>query len=362
MALTDFYPTDYLTARQRLRDAAGRFGWMTAVHPITARGPGGGELTLDVFTSPRPAPATLILSSGVHGVEGPFGSAVQLFALNQWGNSPPVRVVLVHAVNPFGFAHRRRFNEDNVDLNRNFLLPDQRYTGSPPRYADLDPLLNPPCPPRRIDPFPLHAVWKVLKYGLPTLKQAIAGGQYDHPRGIFFGGHGPAESVRICGEQLPHWFGESGVVCHLDFHTGLGPWGSFKLLLDIQPTEQQRQWLTDRFGSDSFEVCHADGVAYDARGGFGPWCDARAQQSAGREYLFACAEFGTYGPITVLTAVKRENQAHHWGAAGSDATERAKRRLAEVFVPTSAAWRSRALEQAWELVDSAARGLTSRAA
>ncbi len=358
MAWPDFYPTDYLTARRRLRDAAGRFGWHTESHPIAARGPGGGELALDVFTSPRPAPATLILSSGVHGVEGPFGSAVQLFALNSWGNSPPVRVVLVHAVNPFGFAHRRRFNEDNVDLNRNFLLPDQRYTGSPPRYADLDPLLNPPVPPARLDPFPLHAAWKVLKHGLPALKQAIAGGQYDHPRGIFFGGHRPAESVQICGEQLRHWLGESGSVFHLDFHTGLGPWGSFKLLLDIEPTADQRQWLTDRFGVGSFEVSEQNGVAYETVGGFGPWCAARRGD---REYLFACAEFGTYGPITVLTAVKRENQAHHWGTAGSAATERAKRRLAEVFVPASAAWRSRALEQAWELVDSAARGLASRA-
>ena len=32
-----------------------------------------------------------------------------------------VAVLLVHAVNPYGFSHLRRANEDHIDLNRNFL-------------------------------------------------------------------------------------------------------------------------------------------------------------------------------------------------------------------------------------------------
>ena len=36
-----------------------------------------------------------------------------------------VRVVIVHAVNPYGFACGRRFNEDGVDLNRNVLSDDE---------------------------------------------------------------------------------------------------------------------------------------------------------------------------------------------------------------------------------------------
>src|SRR5690606_39367139 len=29
-------------------------------------------------------------------------------------------VLLIHAINPYGFSHIRRVNEDNIDLNRNF--------------------------------------------------------------------------------------------------------------------------------------------------------------------------------------------------------------------------------------------------
>jgi hypothetical protein len=34
-------------------------------------------------------------------------------------------IVFVHALNPFGFKHHRRVNEDNVDLNRNFLTAEE---------------------------------------------------------------------------------------------------------------------------------------------------------------------------------------------------------------------------------------------
>jgi hypothetical protein len=35
--------------------------------------------------------------------------------------APNVAVVFIHAVNPYGMSFWRRWNENNVDLNRNFL-------------------------------------------------------------------------------------------------------------------------------------------------------------------------------------------------------------------------------------------------
>ncbi len=61
-------------------------------------------------------------SIGLHGVGGFPGSAIQLQFLNEL---PEVRrggaIVLGHILNPYGMAWIRRFNENNVDLNRNFL-------------------------------------------------------------------------------------------------------------------------------------------------------------------------------------------------------------------------------------------------
>ena len=344
------FPPDYSAARQRFCTLATRHGWALESHPVAAKGPDGEELTIDVAAHGPPGGKLLVVSGGVHGVEAPFGAAVQLALLEKWEASPPVRCLFVHAVNPWGFAHRRRANEDNADLNRNFLLPGQEYRGSPAGYAHLSPLLNPPHAPGGFDPFPLRAGWAVLRHGMAKLKQAVAAGQYDHPKGLFFGGHAPAESVRVLAHHWERWLGDSADVAHLDFHTGLGKRGAHTLLLDVDPTPEQVAWLTERYGPAGFEVADPRRVAYDARGGFGPWCHSRRR---GRAYLFACAEFGTYGPVRVVGALRRENMAHHWGEPSDPATARAKAALAEAFCPASAAWRAGAVEAGVRLAERA---------
>jgi hypothetical protein len=121
-------------------------------HPIGAAGPGDEELTVDVGYFPGGDPErVLVVSSGVHGVEGFFGSAVQVALLEQWAsvNPPSTKCVFLHVLNPFGFAWLRRFDENNVDPNRNFLLPGERFEGAPEAYARLDSFLNPRRPPSR---------------------------------------------------------------------------------------------------------------------------------------------------------------------------------------------------------------------
>lgn len=40
-------------------------------------------------------------------------------------------MLFIHAVNPYGFAWRRRVNENNVELNRSFLLEGETHEGCP---------------------------------------------------------------------------------------------------------------------------------------------------------------------------------------------------------------------------------------
>ncbi len=229
------FSSDYATARQRFRQAASNLGWQLEAHPIGVAGQGGEELTIDVGCSSGGDPErVLVVSSGVHGVEGFFGSAVQVAVLEQWASAtPPVtKCVFLHGLNPFGFSWLRRFDENNVDPNRNFLLPGERFEGAPEGYTQLDAFLNPRRPPSRWEPFTLKALWHIARHGMPTLRQAIAGGQYRYPQGLFFGGAGPSRVQQLLAENLPRWLGGSKCVAHLDFHTGLGPSGACKLLID----------------------------------------------------------------------------------------------------------------------------------
>lgn len=168
---------------------------------------------------------TLVLSSAVHGVECFFGSAIQLSLLESLidkNRSAPIRYVLLHGINPFGFANLRRFDEGNVDLNRNFPANSEDLPEAPELYRRLNSLLNPGSPPRRYDAFMLKLIWCILRFGKQRIKSAIAGGQYAFPKGLFFGGTTPSQAICIVQENCDSWIGGGDVVLHIDLHSGLG--------------------------------------------------------------------------------------------------------------------------------------------
>jgi hypothetical protein len=257
-------------------------------------------------------------------------------------------------LNPFGFAWLRRFDENNVDLNRNFLPASERYQGSPTGYRRLDAFLNPRRTPSRWEPFTFKALVKIAQSGMPALRQAVAGGQYEFPHGLFFGGAGPSRAHQLLSENLEGWLQGATYVVHLDFHTGLGSKGSCKLLIDYPLNEPQRSRLADWFGAAAFEENASSSIAYNTRGSFGQWCVSR---NPTRDYLFACAEFGTYGPIQVLAGLRAENQEHHWATPSAAPNAWAKQRLKELFCPSAESWRTQVLEKSMDLVARALRGL-----
>jgi hypothetical protein len=348
------FPTDYFAAREQFRIASQAAGFALQSLPIDAIGPQGDQLTIDAaFRPAQDGQPLLIISSGLHGVEGFFGSAVQIASLQRWQAKLPegVGLLLLHALNPYGYAHLRRANEDNVDPNRNFLLADDAYQGTTKEYRLLNGLLNPPHPPTRWDLFAVRASWLLLRYGSRTMKQALATGQYDYPQGLFYGGSHPSQLVSILQEQLPAWFAGCSQTLHLDFHTGLGRGGEYKLLLTNALVEQQANWLRQHFGS---RVCLAAEAEYLPRGDMGTWFQQQAKPGS---YTYLCAEFGTYHALTMMSGLRAENQAHHWGEANSHSTRRSQQRLVELFCPAADSWRKRTTQQGGNLIQQALRAL-----
>jgi len=337
---TAFSP-DYTTARARFRSGAHALGYALEEHPIGQVGPDGEELTIDIARTgvSRPSRA-VVVSSGLHGVEGYFGSAVQAALLEDrlGGWSPPEEgtLILIHAVNPYGFAWVRRVNEDNVDLNRNFLTAGQEYAGSPPKYGDLDGLLNPKQPSGSAATFLPRAAFNILRHGMPALKNAVAGGQYEFPMGLFFGGSGPQRSNAILAERLPALVGGAERVFHVDFHTGLGASATYKLLVDHAWGSDGHAELRSLFGEEVVEPWEPkDGVSYEIRGGLGTWCKA----NLGEGYDVLCAEYGTVPILKVIEALHQENRAAHWGVQDSPGYRKAKGKLMAAFAPADRQWR-----------------------
>ena len=341
------FSPDYRAARERFRSAATARGFRLEAHPIDP----DPDLTVDVALGGDENPSRLVvISSGLHGVEGFLGSAVQVAILEDdpasWPLPPGSGLLMLHSLDPFGFARLRRADAQNVDLNRNFVLDGEAYSGSPPTYREIDWVLNPRRPPRRFDLLAIESLPVILRHGEAALKRAIVGGQFDFPLGLFFGGHGPSPTRLLLEEQMPRWVGSADQVIHLDIHTGLGRWGNLALLLEDTVTPGRARWLSERFGADRVEW-PGEGISYPTRGGLGTWCQSTF---ADRAYDFLCAEFGTYSGSRVLAALRAENQAHHWCRPEDPAALRAKRRLLEAFAPADPQWRSATIAQALDTV------------
>ena len=360
MSPPDWFSPSYEIARRRFREAAAAIGAVAERYAVETGGQ-DTNLTIDVVTVGSAAPrGVVIVSSGLHGVEGFFGSAIQLSWLARLvgGAAPPAdgAVVLVHGLNPYGFARLRRTDAGNVDLNRNFLDTDEAYDGAPARYAALDRFLNPTSPPSRAEPFTLKALWYIRRFGLPALKEAVAGGQYLFPRGLFFGGRGPAPSAQIVRRHLATWVGSAPRVLHLDLHSGLGAHGGHRLLLLESADAPDVEWYRDTFGRDVVEPAAGGArTAYAASGTLGGWAQRHLR---GTRYRFVNAEFGTYSIVRVLGALRAENRAHFFGRPGTASYRQAKTELLECFCPRSHRWREQVVKAGLALLDRAVEAQT----
>ena len=170
--MKSFYSSTYEEARSRFIESATSVGATLSKYSLGLENATSDEFVTDVAVlGPEGAPA-VVVSSGLHGVEGFLGSAIQLAMLDELKSDARqnIRWVYIHAINPFGFSKIRRFNEENIDLNRNFLLPDSSYAGAPAHYGQLNALLNPETSPSKFEPFRLKSIWSILRFGMPALK------------------------------------------------------------------------------------------------------------------------------------------------------------------------------------------------
>src|SRR6185436_14088133 len=99
--------------------------------------------------------------------------------------------------------------------------------------AAVDPFLNPTTPPSN-DAFLTRVMLLILRYGWSGLKQAIAGGQYEYPRGLFFGGKRHQPELAAYQHFIESSLQSAERVVAIDIHTGLGKFGNDILLVDSE--------------------------------------------------------------------------------------------------------------------------------
>jgi len=127
------------------------------------------------------------------------------------------------AINPYGFAHLRRSNEDNIDLNRNFIDHTKPYPENE-GYEELADVILPKSLSARANiELQISLLLYRLKHGQAAMKRAVSSDQFSHPQGLFLGGHHEAWSNRTLKEIASRYLSNAKRVVFIDVHTGLGP-------------------------------------------------------------------------------------------------------------------------------------------
>jgi hypothetical protein len=357
MTGSDYFSGNYAEARARFLEACSDAGATIESHQNPNVGPLQEELWTDVARlGPPDADAVLVLCSGTHGVEGFCGSAIQTGLLKDGLTSRLARqrAVLVHALNPYGFACLRRANEDNVDLNRNFV----DHSKPRPANPDYDALAAAIAPKSywslvsRANWLRLYAYW--VTHGRRALQAALTRGQYDHPQGLFYGGRSESWSNKTLRRILASDVAGAARVACIDIHTGLGRFGYGELITNQPPASAEYRravgWWDERVKTTQVGESVSAHVSGSIR-------SALAEELPQAEVTTVALEFGTYPPQAVLRALQAENWLHHHGGANHPRASRIKANLLRAFIPQDQGWKRSVREQAREVVDRALAGL-----
>ncbi|MBX9946062.1 MAG: M14 family metallopeptidase, partial [Reyranella sp.] len=326
-----------------------------------ARGPNGEALYLDTARfGAADAANMLVLIAGTHGVEGHCGSGAEIAWLRSGG---PARLpadtgaLLIHAINPYGFAWTRRVTEDNVDLNRNFVDHDKGYPANEGYLAIAEAVLpNDWTEASKAETERVFAAY-AQKHGAFGLQGAISGGQYSRPDGIFFGGHAPTWSNRTVRAIAREELSRARRVAVIDFHTGLGPFGHGELICAVSPGAKSfaraKAWYGDEMTSPESGTSTSAVVV-------GVMTDAFPQELPDAEVTSIALEYGTYSVPEVLGAVRADNWLHQRGDLGSALGLTLKADMKERFFPAGDRWREMVWARADQTIGWALKGMRGR--
>lgn len=352
-ALASAFADDYFSARDRFVTAAQTAGAGLTHFVCPAAGPGGKPLFMDTAWLGKPdAASVMVVSSGVHGVEGFAGSAIQIDALGRLSPPDGVAILHLHAVNPFGMAWTCLENETGVDLNRNFVDYDAPLPQND-LYDALDDVFM--CPdltgPTRVAA-EVHKAAYIAEYGLDRYLRAAADGQRHRPGRFNFGGDAPAWSNRVVREAITSLTASARRIGWVDVHTGLGERGAGVMLVidaDARMARTAGDWWGDiiRVPSEDFPFAPR-GALVAAVQHMTPWAEVTA----------GALEFGTEAVERVAQSMIDRYRLTVFSGPDAPEASQAMAEIADCLAPADSPWRRDVLGRGREILDATLVGLT----
>ena len=300
----------------------------------------------------------IVITTGVHGIEGYIGSVMldvfweEIYASEI--NQANTGVLVVANVNPYGMKYHRRYNENNVDLNRNFILDWNTFDMTVNKdYPKVNTFLGPKESMGNIVGHELSfygsLAKEVIEDGADVISNALLGGQYEAPEGVYYGGNGDEASTKYLKDVFQQTLeSEYENVVHIDVHSGYGPRYNMVIFNSVFETMNEAESVA-LFGYDNI-IAHDSEAFYPTTGDTTDFYYRLHEKMGSDTTLFStCFEFGTIGDsfldsIISMKYTIEENQ-NHWNPSNNATTnEIIKERYQELFYPTEKEWREKTIE------------------
>ena len=299
----------------------------------------------------------IVLTTGVHGMEGYIGSTMldvffeEIYPELDCENTG---ILVIANVNPYGMKYYRRYNENNVDLNRNFIIDWESFDlSSNKEYPKVKNFLQ---PEGKIG----NALWheagfylslakEALTVGADTVSDALLTGQYEYPEGVYYGGNGDEKSTTYLKSVFEDTLsGEYENIIHVDIHSGYGPRYNMVIFNSVYDKMTEKE-TAKAFGYDNI-------IAYDSESFYATTGDTtdfyyrlRDAKKSDKELFSTCFEFGTIGDeffdtILSLKYTIDENRQNKHPSDSKITSEIVKENYMELYYPTETEWREKTVE------------------
>ena len=303
MASAVAFSKDFSTARDLFVASARDAGASLESHPYPVPGPQGETLATDVaWIGPGDAPKVFVAVSGTHGVEGFCGSAAQVdwLARGEWKRLPKdTAAMLVHAINPYGFAWLRRVTHENIDLNRNWA----DFSSARNHNSAYDEIADVLCPREWTHESQARTLAVLQGYiathGYNVFATVVSSGQHRHADGLFYGGQAPCFARKTLEQIFVTRLARAQRVGVIDYHTGLGPPGYGELMIGAPRGSEVHERACRWYGSTVTPVGAAESTSAKING---DWISALPAILPHKEVTAIAIEFGTVSPLEVLQA------------------------------------------------------------
>ncbi len=360
----NYFSDNYFSARRKFIELAKEKGFplKSYIHPHSKGA--NQQLATDVVTIGNPkASRIIIVNSGTHGLEGLAGSGIQTGLLYNLTNNLPddVGLCIIHALNPWGVDNKRRQNEDNVDLNRNFI----DFTAPKPSniYYDLlhekisgpgvyiDGQKNPKFQ-ENIDRF-------IKAYGETAYHTALFQGQYNHPTGVGFGGSSPSWSNKTFHKIMNEFCKSAQLVAAIDIHTGLGDYGQGIMINNSPEDSQASKFANTWYGTSLVNLAIDGALPYKTEGDTFSGFETAFPNTT---VVAAALEFGTYSVDQLMTLQIEDVWLHHYGKNNSPHGINIKEKLQDFFYPKDKKWRCKIYKQAEKTIHNVIENISGHSA